>query len=307
MALSGEPGPSGPTRRPAVFARELLSVLVGVEFAEVTEDRDGELEAIRVWGTGEFPPAQLVRNITTALSAHLDLRVDAERIHVMSGSPPTRAPVPKEALDAAIAKVLRGDPPAPDGRAGGGAGGGATQDGGEGRAPAPGLGAVPVSDLPAAGVEPTDRIIYEGYEVVSHRSRESLLRVTLEWGDRQFVGQAHGTDDPLQMAEALARATLKALEGIVHTRIRNAGFSLELEGLQFAEAFGYRLVVSVVMLRRDGRTLPLSGSVVVRHGTGLAAILSVLQAADRRVRAILEDDADPRGPRPPSPPPPDAH
>jgi hypothetical protein len=157
-------------------------------------------------------------------------------------------------------------------------------------------------------VEPTDRIIYEGYEVVSHRSNEALLRVTLEWGDRQFIGQAHGTDDPRDTAEALARATLKALEGIVHTRIRNAGFALELAGLQFTEAFGYRLLVAVVELERDGRTLPLSGSVVVRHGTGLAAILAVLQAADRRVRAILEETSEAQGTRSPgSRPPPGAH
>lgn len=278
MALSGEPTRPGVPRRPATFARELLSVLVGIEHAEVTEDATGGVASIRVWGTGEFPPQQMVRNIQTALSAHLDLSVSEEVVHVMSGAPPKRAPVPKEALDAAIAKVLRNEPQ------------GRRQHPHSDLDPTPFDESVDPDPEPEADVGASDRIIYEGYEMVSHRSRESLLRVTLEWGERQFVGQAHGTDDPRDTAEALARATLKALEGIVHTRFRNAGFSLELAGLHFPEAFGYRLVVSVVNLTLGGESLPLSGSVVVRHGTGLAAILSVLQAADRRVRAILEGE-----------------
>lgn len=299
MSATGEPASSRSPRRPVTFVRELLSVLVGVEHAEVKEDGAGAIGAIRVWGTGEFSPRQLVRNIQTALRAHLDLSVDAECIHVMSGPPPARTQVPKDALDAAIANVLRSGSRDEGAVAGGRDGQGSLHQ------PSREFTAAPTRPEAEPSLEPVnDRILYEGYEVVSHRSRESLLRVTLEWRERQFIGQAHGTDDPRDAAEALARATLKALEGIVHTRIRNAGFSLELTGLQFTEIFGYRLVVSVVKLNMNGEALPLSGSVVVRHGAGLAAILSVLQAADRRVRAILEDGTEPA---PQTPPPPGAH
>jgi hypothetical protein len=131
------------------------------------------------------------------------------------------------------------------------------------------------------------RILYAGYEVVTHRTEQTLLRVRLEWQDREFIGQGQGTDEPTASAEALARATLRALEAILHDRLQDSRFSLELSGLQVQQAEPYQIVMVIVKMRLGQEVLPVSGSVVVRHGVGLAAILATLQATDRRVRALL--------------------
>ncbi len=141
-----------------------------------------------------------------------------------------------------------------------------------------------------------DRILYEGFDISNHRSRQAQLKVKLDWRGRQFMGLARSSGDPEEQAEALARATLKALEGIVHTKVKDASFSMELAGIRFVEVLPYQLVVVVVKLKLGREVLPLSGSVVARHGPSLAAVLAILQASDRRVRAILEHVE--RGPPP---------
>lgn len=271
-------------------AQELISCLVGVAHAEVVADPRGVIQEVHVWGTGEFPTQQTVRNVESALRAHMDLALDRSRIRVMLGSPPerpaARAPDEEPATAHAPASPPHSGPPVPEVPSRIAEPAATTVD-----VPPSRPAATPLRPSALTAIEPDtgDRILYEGYEVANHRTEQSLLKVNLEWRGKRYTGQAHGTDEPVATAESLARATLRALEGIVQTRMRDTSCSLELAGIRFTEAFQYRLVVVVVRLKVGREVLPLSGSVVVRHGVGLAAILATLQAAERRVRALLLD------------------
>lgn len=309
---------SGPTRAhtEAHRAQELISCLVGVAHAEVLGDARGSVREVHVWATGQFPTQQTVRNVESALRAHMDIALDRSRIRVMLGEPPQPAPPKTTEASEETAKAAppqrrkwdddpaeqamtqpqetghdRTPPPPPDDPG---------PEAGPGMAPPAGRRpwARSAAKRPAAFPEPAveDRIVYDSYEVVHHRSRVSAVRVLLEWKGTRFMGQAHGTDDPMSQAEALAYATLAALEAIARSHSNDTPVAMDLLGIQFTDAFEHRLVVVAVEMKMGTETLPVSGSVVVQHGLGLAAILAVLQATDRRVRALL--DSSPESPEP---------
>jgi hypothetical protein len=63
-------------------AEELLRSLTGVLSVRVVESNDGEIEEIHVLTTEQVGPKQTVRNVESALLAHLDKVVDHRRISV---------------------------------------------------------------------------------------------------------------------------------------------------------------------------------------------------------------------------------
>jgi hypothetical protein len=314
-------------------AQELISCLVGVAYAEVVGDARGSVREVRVWTTGQFPTQQTVRNVESALRAHMDVALDRSRIRVMLGDPPpTPDPLSPEAVDEktdpAVPRRRRWDdrpaektmshapegpseleqPGTPGEQVGSGSSPGAAPSGHRPWAPsapaAPSPGAArpgaarPGPARPGVFKEPGggDRIVYDSFEIVHHRTRESVVRVMLEWRGTRFMGQAHGSDDPMSQAEALAHATLAALEALARSHARELPLSLDLLGIQFTDAFEHRLVVVAVEMTMGMETLPVAGSVVVQNGLGLAAVHAVLQATDRRVRALL--DPTPESPEP---------
>ena len=301
-------------------AQELISCLVGVAYAEVVGDARGSVREVRVWTTGQFPTQQTVRNVESALRAHMDVALDRSRIRVMLGDPPptpepmspeaeeevtVEAPTPRrrrwddrpteKTMSHARESQPQGSQPA---RA---ADQGQTERspiappvGGHPWSPAPSPAAGTTGAHPGAFTEPGggDRIIYDSFEIVHHRTRESVVRVMLEWRGTRFMGQAHGSDDPMSQAEALAHATLAALEALARSHARELPLSLDLLGIQFTDAFEHRLVVVAVEMTMGMETLPVAGSVVVQNGLGLAAVHAVLQATDRRVRALLDTTSE---------------
>ena len=72
-------------------AEELLRSLTGVVSARVVTGTGGEVEEIHILTTEQIGPKQTVRNVESALLAHLDLVVDHRRISVAQ----TREPAPK--------------------------------------------------------------------------------------------------------------------------------------------------------------------------------------------------------------------
>jgi hypothetical protein len=73
-------------------AEELLRSLTGVVSARVVVGADGEVEEIHLLTTEQVGPKQTVRNVESALAAHLDLVVDHRRISVAQ----TKEPAPKQ-------------------------------------------------------------------------------------------------------------------------------------------------------------------------------------------------------------------
>ena len=72
-------------------AEDLLRSLTGVVSARVVVGTTGEVEEIHVLTTDQVGPKQTVRNVESALAAHLDLVIDHRRISVAQ----TSAPAPK--------------------------------------------------------------------------------------------------------------------------------------------------------------------------------------------------------------------
>src|SRR5687768_18349948 len=67
---------------PIKRAEELLATLPGVIAARIIASDNGAVDEIHVLTTSEVTPKQTVRNIESALIAHLGMRVDHRKISV---------------------------------------------------------------------------------------------------------------------------------------------------------------------------------------------------------------------------------
>ncbi len=72
-------------------AEELLATLPGVIAARIVASELGSVEEIHVLTSAEFPPKQTVRNIESALIAHLGMKVDHRKISVATTIEPDKA------------------------------------------------------------------------------------------------------------------------------------------------------------------------------------------------------------------------
>src|SRR5256885_12785765 len=79
---------------PIKRAEELILTLPGVVSAKIIESESGAVEQIHVLTTAELTPKQVVRNIESALMAHLAMRVDHRRISVAITTYPKPRPTP---------------------------------------------------------------------------------------------------------------------------------------------------------------------------------------------------------------------
>src|SRR5688572_22910004 len=73
-------------------AEELLRSLTGVVSARVVTGVTGEVEEIHILTTEQIGPKQTVRNVESALLAHLDMVVDHRRISVAQTREPAAKP-----------------------------------------------------------------------------------------------------------------------------------------------------------------------------------------------------------------------
>ena len=67
---------------PLARAEELLGTLESVVSAKIVADASGGIEAIHVLVTGDLKPKQVVRNVESALAAHLGMQVDHRKVSV---------------------------------------------------------------------------------------------------------------------------------------------------------------------------------------------------------------------------------
>ncbi|HKN67968.1 MAG TPA: hypothetical protein VJW73_16905, partial [Gemmatimonadaceae bacterium] len=173
---SSQPRPTSPIAGsvlPIKRAEELLATLPGVIAARIVASDSGQVDEIHVLTTDETTPKQTVRNIESALIAHLGMRVDHRKISVATTIDPQK-------------------------RAGGKAEEPASNGGG------------PVAGPPEI---PNRRrqLYFEDVEVRRSRSKGVACRVTLRKGDQSFVGEAEGVENERSRIELAARATLAAI------------------------------------------------------------------------------------------------
>ena len=259
---SGSGAGGSSSRPPALLiarAEELLGTLPGVVSVRIEASPGGEVDAIHVLTSVEVGPKQTVRNIESALMAHLGMRVDHRKISVATTVDAPRIRLTPAAFDPAPAA----SPVAP---------------------------AVPtlVTPLPVSApalvssAEPSGgerRYVFDDVEV--KRSRNGLgCRVTLRRGDESFEGEAEGLETDAARLELSARATVLAI-----TFAEGTSRSLALAGAQRVHAFGSDFVFVGVTARQGRSSTLLSGSCEIRDSAEVAGALAVLDATNRWLEA----------------------
>jgi hypothetical protein len=141
--------------------------------ARIVAGDSGAVEEIHLLTTDEVPPKATVRNVESALLAHLGMRVSHKKISVAT----TTEPGLRRSGD--FASVATPSP----------------------------------TSVAAIVPEETRkrRLYFEDVEVRRSRTRGVACRVTLRKGDDTFVGEAEGMENERQRIELAARAALAAI------------------------------------------------------------------------------------------------
>jgi hypothetical protein len=90
--LPATPSPIAGTLLPIQRAEELLGTLPGVISARIVAGPTGEVDEIHLLTTNELSPKQTVRNVESALLAHLGMRVSHKKISVATSTDPNAKP-----------------------------------------------------------------------------------------------------------------------------------------------------------------------------------------------------------------------
>ena len=159
---------------PIKRAEELLQTLPGVIAVRIIASDTGAVDEIHVLTTSDVTPKQTVRNIESALIAHLGMRVDHRKISVATSLEPKKPRV--EAVEAVR------DVEVPK--------------------------AVPVVE---ADIRGRRLFRFEDLEVRRSRAKGLACRVTLLKGDKSYVGEAEGMENERSRIELAARAVLRAI------------------------------------------------------------------------------------------------
>jgi hypothetical protein len=249
---------SGPSPEPSLIAgsvlpiqraEELLATLPGVISARIVASISGAVEEIHILTTTDVTPKQTVRNVESALIAHLGMHVSHKKISVATS----------DAGDATRHGRAAAPAPSPTSPSG-------PQSGSQSTAL--------VMPITAAGVH--RRLYFEDVEVRRSRSKGITCRVTLRKADRSYHGEAEGLESERQRFELAARAALAAIR-----QAEGDECALALEGYKLVDAFEREWVL-VGVTARQGRDQSLTtGSAEVRDSPETASVLAVLDATNR--------------------------
>lgn len=245
---------------PIQRAEELLATLPGVISARIVASLSGAVEEIHILTTTEVAPKQTVRNVESALIAHLGMHVSHKKISVATSDQTDRS----EKVDARASR-----PPAEPVRAE------------QAQAPA----AIPASVTQSQGRElvipvaqgiARRRIYFEDVEVRRSRTKGIACRVSLRKGDEVFVGEAEGLENERLRIELASRATIAAIR-----QAEGDERLVALEGYRMVDAFDREFVFVGVTSRVGRETIMMTGSAEVRESPETAAVLAVLDATNR--------------------------
>ena len=233
---------------PIKRAEELILTLPGVVSAKIIESDSGAVEQIHVLTTAELTPKQVVRNIESALMAHLAMRVDHRKISVAITSEPKSRPTPAQPMAAH---------PTPRSQ-------------------------FVVGSAPGDGVAvkryTARRLYFEDVEVRGSRSKGLSCRVTLRKGEESYIGEAHGIEGDRSRLDLAARAAVFAI-GSAEGREGQ----LAVEGVKVMEAFDREYVFVGVTVRAGRDSQLLVGNCEIKGSAETASALAVLAATNRWV------------------------
>src|SRR5688572_8929774 len=227
---------------PIQRAEELLATLPGVISVRVVAGPTGSVDEIHLLTSEEVSPKQTVRNVESALMAHLGMRVSHKKISVATTSEPERA----RGREVPVGDVATAE----------------TQ--------------TPVSRVTAVTDAKWRRVLYfEDIEIRRSRAKGVTCRVTLKKGDESFVGEADGLESERMRVELLARATLVAISQSGEAR------PVTLEGCQIVQAFEREFVFVGLRARFGRESVLLTGTAESKESRETAAVLAVLDATNR--------------------------
>jgi hypothetical protein len=233
---------------PIKRAEELLASLPGVVSARIVAGPNGAVDEIHLLTSDEVQPKQTVRNVESALLAHLGMRVSHKKISVAITNEPGMRRAEKSGEFSSVAT------------------------------PVPPMAAVPA--LPVEEIRKR-RLYFEDVEVRRSRTMGVACRVTLKKGEETFVGEADGMEGERQRIELAAKATLAAIAA-AEGESRNLG----MEGCRLVDAFDRQFVFVGVTARFGRDSSLLTGSAEVRESPEQSAVLAVLDATNRWVEFL---------------------
>lgn len=230
-------------------AEELIATLPGVVSVRIVPTDSGLVDTIHVLTTGETQPKQTVRNVESALMAHLGMRVDHRKVSVAT----TMArPTPGGGIAAAVVAAAVAAPAS-------------------------------AGELPAAAPTPRRTMLFEDVEIRGSRTKGVACNVTLRRGDETFVGESEGSESDRSRVEVAARAALAAI-----AKSEGEERRLSLEGSKVVEAFDREFVFVGVTVRLGRESALMTGSAEVKDSAETAAVLAVLDATNRWVAGRAE-------------------
>lgn len=243
---------------PIKRAEELLQTLPGVIAARIIASETGAVDEIHVLTSAEVTPKQTVRNIESALIAHLGMRVDHRKISVATTlenrkpeteaakAPPVGAHAPQ--VSAVVPPISPSATMAP-------------------------VAPVTVSALTGTGPR---LLFFEDVEVRRSRAKGITCRVTLRKGDQSYTGEAEGMENERSRLELAGRAALKAI-----AELDASAKVLDLGGARVVEAFDREFVLAAVTAQMVRETVLLTGTCEVKESPETACVLAVLDATNR--------------------------
>ncbi len=230
---------------PIKRAEELILTLPGVISARIIAGDSGAIDQIHVLTTSELTPKQMVRNIESALIAHLAMRIDHRKISVATTSETKPKLLEPEVKAASLPPAVQSEEVH--------------------------------SANPAPRTGPFARRLYfEDVEVRGSRSKGLSCRVTLRKGNSSFIGEALGIEGDRSRVELAARATLLAIADA-----DNREGQLGVQGVKVFDAFDRTFVFVAVSVRSGRDNKMLTGSVEMRESAESAGVLAVLDATNR--------------------------
>jgi hypothetical protein len=252
---------------PIKRAEELILTLPGVISARIIAGDSGAIDQIHVLTTSELTPKQMVRNIESALIAHLAMRIDHRKISVATtteskpkllepdAKPQSGGVSQRELQERKLSQEQQDEMPDRHERHG-------RQDNSPSSSPRTG---------PFAR-----RLYFEDVEVRGSRSKGLSCRVTLRKGTASFIGEALGIEGDRSRVELAARATLLAIADA-----DNREGQLGVQGVKVFDAFDRTFVFVAVSVRSGRENKVLTGSVEMRESAESAGVLAVLDATNR--------------------------
>jgi hypothetical protein len=269
---------------PIKRAEELLQTLPGVIAARIIASETGAVDEIHVLTSAEVTPKQTVRNIESALIAHLGMRVDHRKISVATTletrkgvESEVKAAAPAQPAAPAIAPIAAAAPPSPAAVPpfAQPVSVSAPMSAPAVSAPAPMAATIAAVVAGGSGHGPRN-VFFEDVEVRRSRSKGISCRVTLRKGDTSYTGEAEGMENERTRVELAARAALKAI-----AEMDKSARVLDLGGARLVEAFEREFVFAAVTAQLARETVMLTGTCEVRESPETACVLAVLDATNR--------------------------